>query len=280
MGITNPNILRDSASYAFYDFFKYHAISFLGGVEYRVRYALKKFVEDLLPLCDERTVWNSLRRTFEYSALNGHAITADALFMYPAISELLTEREKKEVMREGFNLYTHNFILRRQQALRDEMRANRREQEALDRAERLERAKTVKFPIEQPFLDLEYKAGERYRVNPATKDREEVPDTERYCFYVARTEYDLITIGSEMSNCVGWGYSNAVMERRATIVYALYRGKYEICIEVTPDFCIRQAYGPHNHYLTGRAYEAYEEWCKENHIVFKKLFGGFHGAPL
>ncbi len=280
LGITNPNILRDSASYAFYDFFKYHAISFLGRVEYRVRYALKKFVEDLLPLCDERTVWNSLRRTFEYSALNGHAITADALFMYPAISELLTEREKKEVMREGFNLYTHNFLLRRQAAHNAQIRNDFNARAALDRAARLESAKNVVFPIGENFLALEYKAGERYRVNPVTKEREEVPDSERYCFYVARTEYDLITIGSEMSNCVGWGYSNAVMERRATIVYAMFKNQYKICIEVTPDFHIRQAYGPHNNRLTGDAYNAYGEWCKEKHIVFTKVFGGVHAAPI
>lgn len=42
-----------------------------------------------------------------------------------------------------------------------------------------------------------------------------------------------------MHNCVGWGYKQAILERRATIVYALFNNQYKICIEVTPKFTIR-----------------------------------------
>jgi len=80
------------------------------------------------------------------------------------------------------------------------------------------------------------------------------------------------SIGSEMSNCVGWGYKEAILQRRATIVYALFKNQYKICIEVTPEFTIRQAFGPHNSQLRGEALEAYSEWCTENKIKRKNVF--------
>ena len=81
-----------------------------------------------------------------------------------------------------------------------------------------------------------------------------------------------------MSNCVGWGYKEAIQARRATIVYAMHQGKYKICIEVTPQFTIRQAFGPHNSYLHDEAFEAYSEWCMEKRIVRQKAFS-VHMAP-
>ena len=81
-----------------------------------------------------------------------------------------------------------------------------------------------------------------------------------------------------MHNCVGWGYAQSVAKRRATIVYAMYKEKYQICIEVTPDFQIRQSLGPHNRPLEGDALEAYFEWCDEKSIKRTKAFG-VHGAP-
>ncbi|MBQ6565819.1 MAG: hypothetical protein IJL80_02075 [Treponema sp.] len=41
---------------------------------------------------------------------------------------------------------------------------------------------------------------------------------------------------------------------------------------MTPDFSVRQAFGPCNSELTGEAFEAYSEWCKEKHIVRKNVF--------
>lgn len=81
-----------------------------------------------------------------------------------------------------------------------------------------------------------------------------------------------------MHNCVGWGYTNAVKERRATIVYALYKDKFKICIEVTPKFSVRQSLGPSNTPLEGEALEAYHEWCEKKNIQFVKAFG-VHLAP-
>ena len=89
---------------------------------------------------------------------------------------------------------------------------------------------------------------------------------------MAKDPLQLKIIGSEMSNCVGWGYERAVRERRSTIVYAMHKGKYKLCVEVTPDFCIRQAYGPRNSELKGDAYLAFEEWLKAKHITRRKAF--------
>ena len=54
--------------------------------------------------------------------------------------------------------------------------------------------------------------------------------------------------------------------------------KYKICIEVTPNFTIRQAFGPCNSELDGEAFKAYSEWCQEKHIVRRKAFS-IHCAP-
>lgn len=270
LGFSDVNLLKKSARKDFYLFFKYFLISFAqGNITYTIRDALRLFVQNMLAISDQKTVWNSLERTVKYFVKgnwsrwsSGHAtIVQDALNMYPPCADHLTDREKKEIMREGFNDFTHDFLLRRNRILNPE---------AAPGLHTVHEA-NLEFPIEQAFLDLEYKCGEAWQINKATGKREAVPDEERWCFYVAKDSYKLKTIGSEMSNCVGWGYKNAVFARRATIVYAMYREQYKICIEVTPDFQIRQAYGPHNSKLNGDAYKAYSEWCKEKHILRKNV---------
>ena len=121
-------------------------------------------------------------------------------------------------------------------------------------------------------------AGALCKENPATHELEKVPDEERWCFYVARDSFTLKKIGSEMHNCVGWGYKNAVFERRSTIVYAKFRKKCKICIEVSPQFTIRQALGPANSQLKGEALDAFSEWCDKKNIVRTNVFGRIHIA--
>ena len=76
-----------------------------------------------------------------------------------------------------------------------------------------------------------------------------------------------------MHNCVGWGgYGDSMEKGRCIIVYALYKNKFRICIELSPDFYIRQALGPHNQPLEGDDYKAFYEWCKEKGIKHKKAF--------
>ena len=271
MGFTDVNILQKSPAPSFYAFLKYYMISFAGGqITYIIRDSIKQFVRDMLALSNQKTIWNSIERTVGFFA-NGTVakiVITDAINMYPVCARHLTDHEKKEVMSEGFNQYTHDFFLRRQEQLGlDSIFSNHKVEV------------NVPFTIEPEFMALEYKTGRQFQENPVTHELEEVPDEERYCFYVAKDSYKLKEIGSAMSNCVGWGYKNAVLERRATIVYAMFRKKYRICIEVTPDFSIRQALGPHNTQLQDDALQAFFEWCDKKGIVRTHAFGQIHIAP-
>lgn len=270
MGFTDPNILQKSGTREVYMMLDYFMISFAGGtIYYSVQEALKRFVNDALAFANQKTVWNSIERTAKFLA-DGSVPpyeVVDALNTYRLCSRHLDQQEIKDIMHEGFNTYTHDFLVRRQNMLAEEGLVYSSSGE-----------KNIIFEIEPKFLELEYKAGDARRVNPVTKESEPVPDEDRWCFYVARDSFTLKTIGSQMHNCVGWGYTHAVAERRATIVYAKYHEKYKICIEVTPDFHIRQSLGPANKPLEGEALDAYFEWCDENNIQRTKAFG-IHAAP-
>lgn len=276
LGFSDVNILQKSAMPKFYAFLKHYMITFRGSdVNYAVRDGLKTFVQDLIPLSNQKTVWASIERTLDELIKKSvsNYVVEDGLNSYFHARTYLTEKEKKDVMHEGFNQYTHDFLVRRLDQLQREHQLALFEKQNADA--------NVPFQIEKQFLDLEYKCGDDYRVvknaNGET-ERIKVEDDERYCFYVARTRKDLQIVGSEMHNCVGWGYDHSVRERRATIVYAKFRGKYKICIEVTPSFTIRQSLGPSNAPLQGESLRAYQEWCSAKHIKFEKAFS-VHLAP-
>ena len=270
MGFTDANILQKSATKEVYTMLDYFMISFAGGtIYYSVQEPLQMFVRDALAFANQKTVWNCIERTAKFLAEGSVPSyeVVDALNTYRLCSRHLEQQEIKDIMHEGFNTYTHDFLVRRQNMLAEEGLVYSSSGE-----------KNIVFEIEPKFLELEYKAGDARRVNPVTKESEPVPDSDRWCFHVARDSFTLKTIGSCMHNCVGWGYAQSVAKRRATIVYAMYKEKYQICIEVTPDFQIRQSLGPHNRPLEGDALEAYFEWCDEKSIKRTKAFG-VHGAP-
>lgn len=270
MGFTDANILQKSATKEIYTMLDYFMISFAGGtIYYSVQEPLQLFVRDALAFANQKTVWNSIERTakFLYEGSVPPYEIVDALNTYRLCSRHLEQQEIKDIMHEGFNTYTHDFLVRRQNMLAAEGLVYNSSGQ-----------KNVVFEIESKFLDLEYKAGEARRQNPVTKEYEPVPDSDRWCFHVARDSFTLKTIGSNMHNCVGWGYTQAVLNRRATIVYAMYKEKYQICIEVTPDFHVRQSLGPYNKPLEGEALDAYFEWCDENNIQRSKAFR-IHAAP-
>ena len=267
MGFTDVNILQKSYSSKFYAFLAANMISFAGGtISYGAKYGIDLFVHDLLEITNQKTVWNAIKRTVDYFTENpsDEMFVADGLNTYAACREHLSEQEKKEIMRECFNKYTHDFLVRRA----DELQA--------DVEYHTYAASNVTFDIEPQFLELEYKCGpnRKKQINAETGEEEyvEVPDEERFCFYVARDSAMLKVIGSAMHNCVGWGYTNSVQQRHCTIVYAKYRGKIRICIEVTPTFTIRQSLGACNQPLNNEEMDAYREWCKEKRIQFVKAF--------
>ncbi|MCQ2591344.1 MAG: PcfJ domain-containing protein [Treponema sp.] len=266
LGFSDVNILQRTPSVQFYAFLKYCMISFAGGfISYTTREHLKYFVEDMLQLTNQKTVWNSIERTLNYFANANSKIynVIDGITTYGRIHRQLTENEKREIMQEGFNEYSHNYLIRRAEVLFNDTQYHFNQE-------------NITFDIEPSFLALEYKAGDdKKRVfNPKTKtfDIVDVQDSERYCFYVARDSDTLRMIGSAMHNCVGWGYANSVKNRHCTIVYGVFKNQYRICIEVTPDFTIRQSLGPCNHPLVDKDLEAYREWCIEKNINFVKAF--------
>ena len=274
MGFTDINILQKSWSVPFYAFLKYLMISFTQGtISYSLHTELQLYVTDMLAISNQKTVWNSLERSFNFFAEKKYLdfVIRDGISMYGSCREELDDQEKRDVLHEGFNEYTHDFLVRRWNEM------NHRNY-ILNSARQ-----TINFEIEDSFLALEYKAGDSTRKTKKKNgsneiEYENVPDEDRYCFYVARNSEILKMIGSEMHNCVGWGYAESVRDRRATIVYALYKNKYKICIEVTPLFTIRQAFGPSNLPLEGLSLEAYREWCTKKKIQFEKAFS-VYGAP-
>ena len=285
LGFTDVNLLMKSANARWYAFFQYFMLTVNDGeINYTIRRQLQRFIGDMLALTNQKTVWNSLDRTVNYlldKNIRNFYVT-DGIQMYAAKARHLTDREKRQVLSEGFNQYTHDFLMRRQEerytgTLLDIFAAYFEDVQENGMDEAFMSNKNIVFELEQNFLDLEYKTGDDFTINE-NKERVPVSDEDRYCFYVARDSQTLRTIGSEMSNCVGWGYAEAVKERRSTIVYAKHKGKYKICIEVAPDFSIRQAFGPHNTELKDEAFEAYSEWCIEKNIVRKKAFQ-VRGAP-
>ena len=63
----------------------------------------------MLTISDQKTVWNSIERTVKFfveKTVSNITIT-DALNMYSVCGPYLTNQEKKDVMHEGFNTYTH-----------------------------------------------------------------------------------------------------------------------------------------------------------------------------
>lgn len=275
LGFTDVNILQKSMRWEFYNLVNFIHFPIRN---YFLR-TLEAFTRDMLRLSDQQTVWNSLVRTMKLRSYNSrepvHAspetdfddipipwscdldnsmkrFVDDGLKMYADCSRFLTEREKRMILKEGFNKYVHDFLVNRW--LRTES----------DR-KKLNMNQNVHFRIEQKFLDLEYKTGSDFQMDPKTNERKPVPDNDRWCFYVARDSNTLTKIGSEMYNCVG-SYKSAVYSRLSTIVYAMYKGLYRICIELAPDFSVRQAYASHNRMLSLSELRAYNEWCREKNI--------------
>ena len=262
LGFTDVNILQKTPGAHFYAFLKFHMVSFRGGdVSYPLRDPLREFVQDMLQFASQKTVWNSIERTLKHFFSGPHHIVTDGINTYYHVHTALTDGEKREVLKEGFNQYTHDFLVRRAEiVVQQDVKAK---EEAL-------------FDIDAKFFSLEYKAGKAHKrvYNPKTKQEDlvPIPDEERFCFYVARNQRTLKEIGEGMKNCVGWGYASSVREKKCVIIYAKYKSKYRICIELFPDFTIGQALGSCNNPLRGDELEAYHEWCTEKHIRFEKAF--------
>ncbi len=265
LGFTDVNILQKSVSSHFYAFLKYYMISFTGGrISYPLRESLHVFSRDMLQIASQKTVWNSFERTIGHFFNISKQIVTDGINTYRMVHDELSDNDKREILREGFNEYTHDFLVRRANVASPTSTCGHED---------------GPFDIDEKFLGLQYKAGSNFKQvhNPSTNKEESVPvpDEERYCFHVATHPRELEDVGSGMKNCVGWCYVNRVREKSCVIVYAKYKNRYRICIELFPDFTVGQALGPCNKPLEGADLEAYHEWCEEKRIYTRKAFGNY-----
>ena len=272
LGFSDVNLLMKAAkSLSFYAFFKLAMISFTGGeANYDFRIPLKEYVANLIEITNnQKAVFNSIERTVSFFIENHNnlSVVADGINMYYNARENLSNKEKKDIMHEGFNQYTHDFLVRRfEQITIEGVLSPFSNKKILNKH----------FELDSNILRLEYKTGDDYiniKNNKGEVESVPVKDEDRYCFYIPKCTNDLKTIGSEMHNCVGWGgYGKSMDKGECIIVYALHKNKFRICIELSPDFYIRQALGPHNQPLEGDDYAAFYEWCKEKGIQRKKAF--------
>lgn len=224
LGFTDVNILQKMAGAHFYSFLQFYMISFTGG---QISYPLREFVQDMLRIANQKTVWNSFERTLKHFFTIPKNIITDGINTYYHVRGVLTDGEKKEILKEGFNQYTHDFLVHRANAIAQQeeeaARNERRRQEDEFRRNNphlfegdgnvrmatdvIAEDENAEFDIDEKFLKLEYKTGEAFKrvYNPKTEqdDVVRVPDEERFCFYVARDRRTLKEIGAGMKNCVG-----------------------------------------------------------------------------
>lgn len=153
LGFTDVNLLQKSITVDFYQFFNYFQISFTNGeINYQIRTSLKQFTTDMFTISNQKTVWNSLKRTINIFTTATKIKETDGINMYRGCSEHLTDREKRDIMKEGFNSYTHDFLIRRSNEISREL--------ALSEKSKVE--ENVQFTLEKQFLDLEYKCGDDF----------------------------------------------------------------------------------------------------------------------
>ncbi len=237
-GFTDVNILQKSMTSEFYYFLMNwgHYIDFTEQQSFGI-YNLCGFTRDMLKIADQVTVWNSLMRTLRISSESDEAeISAtDCFEMYFMLGDTnLTEDERKMLLREGMNKFSHDFLVQRYNAVYPKS---------------VKQIEDCTFILDQAILDLQCK----------------IKCDSEWDFLVARDSDTLRKIGGEMQNCV-YSYRNQVKQRECTIVYAVNNKRHKICIELNPGFTIRQALGPYNNTLTGEALKAFVRWCQKKHL--------------
>lgn len=91
---------------------------------------------------------------------------------------------------------------------------------------------------------------------------------EGYQFVIPADSNEMHKLGAAMHNCV-FSYWERVLAGERTIVYATYKGSYEICIEVTSEKKILQALASYNKPLTGEAKRIFDIWRQKHELVYR-----------
>lgn len=86
-----------------------------------------------------------------------------------------------------------------------------------------------------------------------------------YEFRLPKDCDELHKLGSAMHNCV-YSYTDSVISRRCTIVYASHNGVYVMCIEVSMDKRIIQARSDFNDKIKGEEKVIFDQWCEKHSI--------------
>ncbi|MBO4319152.1 MAG: PcfJ domain-containing protein [Treponema sp.] len=245
LGFTDVNLLQKSTSENFRFLIDYFTIRFpLEKTGSRME-GLKTFTKDMLEFNSQINVWNSLTKIARlYRSSDGIYVT-DGIRLYSKSSPYITKKEKFMIMKQGFNRNIHDFLVNSYQDIFNKtIRRN------------------VKFNIEQYYLDLE-----SIIVSDCLQTANS--DDGKWNFLVAKDSETLRTIGSQMHNCVA-SYTESVIKRLSTIIYATNKRKFKICIEIAPNMVIRQAYGPCNQKLSGDSLNIFNLWCHQKNLPPKK----------
>lgn len=93
-------------------------------------------------------------------------------------------------------------------------------------------------------------------------------ETDTHRFYLAKDNYELIDVGTQMGICVG-SYSQQAKIKRCLIMLGVNKKTkaYDVCIELSSTAkSIAQAKAKYNARLKDELYETVINWCKENNI--------------
>lgn len=85
-----------------------------------------------------------------------------------------------------------------------------------------------------------------------------------YSFHLPSSTGAIKKLGNVFQNCVA-SYAQKALKKKCTIVYALHKDEFEICIEVIGSK-INQALGKFNNKPGGKNKEALNEWAVKNNL--------------
>jgi len=89
-------------------------------------------------------------------------------------------------------------------------------------------------------------------------------------FKLPRDSHTLTKIGMNLHNCVA-SYTEQILNKNCTVVYATINNNYEICIEIRENEIFQQR-GKYNNDLEGEAAKAMEKYQQRHNLIFEKNY--------
>lgn len=164
----------------------------------------------------------------------------DCLRMFHLNFSMIEREDRKRIFHDGFDNYIHNIL-----------------------------SKLVHYEKDvEPFVFNDFVAALQWE-----------DEKSGYRFCLPHDSSTLQKIGSQMNNCVG-SYSHAVRNGTSIIIGVIRKNKWVICIEISPNFELRQALGPHNIQLQGNDLKIVKDWAAKNHIDTKGCYYVCRDMPI